>query len=559
MTAPSVSPADGDDRSARARASLTLAAGTLTSRILGFVRTFLLAVTIGTVNAADAFGVANQLPNTMYQLTAGGVLTAVLVPQIVQATRSADGGSAYINRISTLAIMLFTASAAVLTLCSPLLIALYTHDWPADRVALATAMAYLCMPQVFFYGLYALLGGVLNARSVFGPYTWAPVANNLIAIAGLAAFLLIYGADSTGVVPIEDWAGGRTLLLAGSATIGVAAQALILFVFWRKANIRFRPDFTFRHVGLGATFVAAGWILANVVIEAIVGLVQSNVLTFASADRAAGDVALIGNQGMSYVFLVYVLPHSIIAVSIATVYFTRFSHWWSTGDLASFRADFSRSTRMIGVASVFCTAALIVLSFSIVRMFTTHSFAQVSAMAGILIPMSFGLVAYSFFFLTMRALYAVDDTRSVFVITAISAAVRIPAYFAAGLLNPYWIASGIAVATTTACWIEAIAGFVILRRRIGAPGGFVIVRTHVRLLLAAAGASVAGWAVSFLLGAYRADGFGNATIPGALLTVVLAGSVMAGVYVVFLRGLRVQELDAMVWLIRARLPHRGLG
>lgn len=149
MTAPSVSPADGDDRSARARASLTLAAGTLTSRILGFVRTFLLAVTIGTVNAADAFGVANQLPNTMYQLTAGGVLTAVLVPQIVQATRSADGGSAYINRISTLAIMLFTASAAVLTLCSPLLIALYTHDWPADRVALATAMAYLCMPQVF--------------------------------------------------------------------------------------------------------------------------------------------------------------------------------------------------------------------------------------------------------------------------------------------------------------------------------------------------------------------------------------------------------------------------
>lgn len=544
-------------RQATARASATLALGTLTSRVLGFARSILLVFTIGAAtNVADAFGVANQLPNTMYQLTAGGLLTAVLVPQIVQATQAADKGSAYINRISTLAILLFTASAAVITLASPVLIALYTNDWPDDRVALATALAYICMPQIFFYGLYALLGGVLNARSVFGPYTWAPVLNNVVAIIGLGAFLVLFGADGAGLVPLAEWTSPRIGLLAGSATVGVAAQALILFVFWRKAGIRYRPDFTFRGVGLGSTFVAAGWILGNVIVEAVVGLVQSNVLTFAVAERLPGEVALVGNTGIATVFLIYALPHSIIAVSIATVYFTRFSHHWTSGNLTAFRSDFSRSSRLIGSATTLCMALLIVLSFPLVRLFSTGDFALTAALAFTLIAMALGLVGYSFFFLVMRALYSVDDTRAVFVITAISGLVRIPAFLLMMLMNRYWIVVGVSGVVTAAVWIEAIIGFVILRRRVGPPGGHAIVRAHVRFLISAVVASLVGVVVSFLLGTYRPGGFGNDTILGAMVTVAIVSPIMLLVYMAGLRVLHVRELDGVMSLILSKFLRR---
>lgn len=541
-------------RKGTARASVALASGTIVSRILGFARTLLLAATIGTAtNAADAFGIANQLPNTMYELTAGGILTAILVPQIVQATRASDGGSAYINRISTLAILLFTGSAAIVTAAAPLLISLYTRDWPPDRVALATGLAYLCLPQIFFYGLYALLGGVLNARSVFGPYTWAPVLNNVIAIAGLVVFLLLFGADGSGLVPIADWNAQRIGVLAGSATLGVAAQALILFVFWHRAGIRFRPNFTFRGVGLGPTFIASGWILGNVLVEAIVGLVQANVLTFAASARTAGEVTLVGNNGYATVFLLFVLPHSIIAVSISTVYFTRLSQHWSTHTLSAFRSDFSHSARLIGLANVLCTALLAVLSFPLVRLFSTGDFGLTEALARILLAMSVGLVAYSFYFLVMRALYSVDDTRSVFLIEILSAGIRIPISIAAMLFSPYWIAIAMAGLTAATMWVEAIIGFFVLRRRVGPLDGRTIVRTHARLVGAALSAALVGAAAATALGAYSPGGFGNATILGALATMAIVGTIMVLTYGGMLRVLRVRELDGLRALLMSRI------
>ena len=172
------------------RSSLIMASGTVLSRGLGIVRAILLAATIGvTTNAADAFGVANQLPNNVYAIIVGGVLNAVLVPQIVKAKSHLDGGKAYIDRLLTLAIVIFGSVTIVTTLSAPLLVSLYTNGWSASQLALATAFAYWCLPQLFFYGLYTLLGEVLNARSKFGPYMWAPVLNNVVAIIGMLLFI----------------------------------------------------------------------------------------------------------------------------------------------------------------------------------------------------------------------------------------------------------------------------------------------------------------------------------------------------------------------------------
>ena len=135
----------------------------------------------------------------------GGMLNAVLVPQIVKAARNPDGGSGYINKIMTLVSVALIVVTVIAMLAAPFLISLLAMDWPPAQLALATAFAYWCLPQIVFYGLYTVLGEVLNARSVFGPYTWAPVVNNIIGIAGIVVFIVMFGADGTGERTALDW------------------------------------------------------------------------------------------------------------------------------------------------------------------------------------------------------------------------------------------------------------------------------------------------------------------------------------------------------------------
>ena len=180
------------------RASAALASGTLVSRMLGFISAAVLAWTIGQQNqGANAFAIANQLPNNIYAIIAGGLLSAVLVPQIVRAAHHDDGGQRFVNRLVTLGIVVFLAVTLIATLCAPLLVTLYTSQGGTslggNGAALAVMMAYWCLPQIFFYAVYSLLGEVLNARGVFGPFTWAPLLNTVVAIGGLVAFALLFG------------------------------------------------------------------------------------------------------------------------------------------------------------------------------------------------------------------------------------------------------------------------------------------------------------------------------------------------------------------------------
>ncbi|MDQ1554821.1 MAG: putative peptidoglycan lipid flippase, partial [Microbacteriaceae bacterium] len=278
------------------RASVLLASGTIVSRVLGFVKVVVLAAAIGQVasSSADSFAIANQLPNNIYALIAGGLLSAVLVPQIVRAGLHDDGGQRFINRVVTLGIVLFVGVTLVATIAAPLLITLYAQQstsgrgFTPDALALATTFAYWCLPQVFFYALYSLLSEVLNARNVFGPFTWAPVLNNVVAIAGLVAFMVLFGNSQVNST-VGVWGPDRIVLLAGTATLGVAAQALILFLFWRRAGLRYRPDFRWRGVGLGATGRAAGWLFAMILITQIAGVFQSRIASIATGDAASNS------------------------------------------------------------------------------------------------------------------------------------------------------------------------------------------------------------------------------------------------------------------------------
>ena len=532
------------------RASAILAAGTIVSRVLGFVRTIVLAAAIGTFAAGDTFAIGNQLPNNIYALVAGGVLSAVLVPQIVRAAADHDGGQQFINRVVTLGIMVFAVVTLAATLAAPALVALYAQPssngrgFTPEALALATAFAYWCLPQIFFYALYSLLSEVLNARRVFGPFTWAPALNNVVSIAGLVLFMALFGAKASNGA-VADWDPGKVAMLGAITTLAVAAQALILFLFWRRAGLRYRPDFHWRGVGLAATGKAAGWLFGMILITQIAGVFQSRVASIASGQDASVSV-------LQYSWLIFMLPHSVIAVSIATVYFTRMSGHASAGDLAGMRSDLSASLRSIGLLIVFATVALSIVAYPFARLFTS-GFANVQSMGNVLLAFLPGLILFSALFVFQRVFYALGDTRTPFLMQCVQSGFFIVgALLCAALLPNELIGVGIAAVTSIAGSAQAIVAIVLVRKRIGGIDGRLVLRRHVQYLVFALVAGAVGFAVLALLGGLSPTGFAVSGLAPAFVSIAADGLVMSTIYFGLLAAFRNPELAAVTSTLTAR-------
>jgi putative peptidoglycan lipid II flippase len=527
-----------------AKSSILMASGTIVSRILGFVRTVVLALTIGvTTDAADAFGVANQLPNNVYAIIAGGVLSAVLVPQIVKARSHGDGGLGYIDRLLTLAIVVFALVTVVATISAPFLISVYTTGWSPAQLALATAFAYWCIPQLFFYGLYAMLGEVLNARSAFGPFMWAPALNNVVGLVGLIGFFVIFGADPVGARSVESWGSDQIALLAGSATLGVASQALILFLSWRKIGINFSLNFNWRGVGLRPAMRAAIWTLAMAFVTQIGGLVQTFVASRAVADRSE-TLAIASVAAMLIAWLIFMLPHSVVTVSIATAYFTKMSEHVQAKRVDLMKVDLLSALRIVVLVNVFSSIALILLSLPVSRVFVGE-YPSTVALGNVLFATMFGLIPFGFVFMFQRAFYALEDTRTPFVFTCI----QIGAHIAGSIILFFTMTSeflvmSLAGLTSATILIQAIFAYLFLRARIGrigAPlkGGAL----SLRVLAAALATSLVGYGMIAALGGTGEGSLALGSIAGAVTVVTATGSLMLFAYVLVLKLLRVPEID----------------
>ena len=540
------------------RASALLASGTVVSRVLGFVSAVILAQAIGTKGAgADTFALANQLPNNIYAIIAGGLLSAVLVPQIVRAGLHDDGGQRFINRLVTLGLAVFVLAAVVGTVAAPWLVSLYALQSPdgangftPDEMALATAFAYWCLPQVLFYAIYSLLGEVLNARKIFGPFTWTPVLNNLVAIAGMLVFIAAFGGDPAHR-DASTWTGPMITLLAGSATIGIAVQGLALFFFWRRAGLTYRPDFRWRGVGLGATGKAAAWVFGMILVTQLAGLVQSIVATSAGGS----DDASVAVLRLSW--LIFMLPHSIVAVSIATAYFTRMSGHAHDGNLGGVRDDFSSSLRSIGLVMVFAAVGLVVLAYPFSAVFTDQ-FADVQDMAVVVMAYLVGLVPFSILFVIQRTFYSLGDTRTPFFLQVFQSILFVIGALIVGLnWDKSWIAVGIALVTSIAGSAQAVVAAAVLRRRLGSIDATRILRRYATFLLASVPAAGVGVALLFALGGTTQGGFAVSNPFTAFVSMALIGSVMAAVYFGVLVLARNPELGAIVRPIMQRLRRRG--
>ncbi|WP_298458961.1 murein biosynthesis integral membrane protein MurJ [uncultured Cellulomonas sp.] len=549
------------------RSAAVMAAGTAVSRVLGIVRGAMLVAAVGTTGlAANSFDLANKLPNIAVMLLATGMLNAVLVPQVVRAYTTARGEE-YVNRIITLGAALLLGVTVLLTAGGGLLVRLYSDTASGAQLrVLATAFALWCLPQVFFYGMYTLLGQVLNARGSFGPFMWAPVVNNVVAIAGLAVFLGLFGPFHADLAPadLEWWTPARIALLGGTATLGVVCQAAVLVWPLRRIGFRYRPRWGLRGSGLGSAGRVAGWTFAALAVGQVGFLVATQVMT--AADRTAqtladGRVVVAGNAVYTAAFTLYMLPHSLVTVSLLTALFTRLSTHAAHEDTDGVRADFSHGARTIGVFTLFATAALAVLALPVLRLvLPTQSVAEASATVPVVVALTFGVAALGTWSLCQRVFYAFEDARSLFGIqVAMAVVVAGGSVLSRAVLEPWWWVTGIAAAMSVSHVVGTVLAVGGLRRRIGRLGTARIVRLYVRAGLAAAIAGGVGWTIVLAVGALPDDA-GDALMGVGMLRAALlcaaAGLAMLVVYGLLLRAMRVRELSDLTGPLLRRLGRR---
>ncbi|WP_040167978.1 murein biosynthesis integral membrane protein MurJ [Microbacterium gorillae] len=529
------------------RSSALIAAGTMASRVLGLVRTMLLVTVLGEHLVGDAFAVANNIPNTIYNLISAGLLTAVFVPQIVKSARHRDGGNAFVSKLFTLSAVVLVIVTVIATIGAPFLVQLYASKFSAGQIALAVAFAYWCIPQVLFYGLFALVGETLNAKNVYGPYTWAPIVNNIVSIGGLVAFLVLFKTPLTDLV---DWDAGRIALLGATATAGIVAQFLVLLLFWRRSGLSLRPDFRWRGVGLGNVVKLAGWTFLMVIVAQVAGLVQSQIVSKASGAGENFPAQTIMNNA----WLVYVLPYSIIVLSIGTPYFTRISEHAAAGRKEELLKDIDSSIRTLGVFIVLATAVVAAAAVPASRIFTSSP-SSAEAASLVLLAYLANLIPVAILFIIQRTFYVYGDTRTPFWFTVLQGSVIIITALAASWFVPLeYLALAVAAGQTLATIIQTVVAIILLRRRIGTLHSRSWLTAYGRFALAGIPAGLAGWGVYLLMGGAGSWIVSSGTGLGAQFSgvagVLIIGAVCAVVYVAVLALLRAPELTFGINAVR---------
>lgn len=523
--------------------STVMAAGTVASRALGFVRSAVLVAALGQALTLSTYTLANTVPNIIYILLAGGVLNSVFVPALVRAmTQGEERSQAYSDRLISVALLVLAAVTVIATAAAPLVVHFYTlvgHVSPADA-SVATMLAYWCLPQIFFYGLYTLLGQVLNARGSFGPMMWAPVVNNLVTIAAGLTFLAWFTVDATNPSSLGTTA---ITFLGATTTLGVVAQALVLVPVLRRTGFRFRLRLDVRGAGLGRTGALAGWTLLFVLVNQVTYAVIVNLGVAADAEAKHRLTYGVGYGAYDMAYLIFILPHSIVTVSIVTGLLPILSRRAADHDLAGVRAGLSEAWRLTAVPIMLAAAGLVSLAPALTGLLYGHNSAQGGRFIGLVAAaLGLGLPFFSAQYVALRGFYAFEDTRTPFLLQVVLAATNITlALIAYAALPLQWRMVGVAAAFSVTYAGGLVLSTSVLRRRTGGLDGHEVVRLYIRLGTAAVPAGLAAWLVAAALRSRL--GIGAGACAAQLLT---GGVVLLATYILVARALHVTELTALL-------------
>jgi putative peptidoglycan lipid II flippase len=362
----------------------------------------------------------------------------------------------------------------------------------------------------------------------------------------LIGFWFVFGPDPTGERGVEGWTAAEILLLSGSATLGVAAQALILFVAWRKIGIRFTFNFSWRGFGLRPAVKAASWTLGMVLVSQIGGLVQTVVASRAVADRGDGPV-IASIAAMAIAWLIFMLPHSVVTVSIATAYFTKMSEHAQAKRMDLMKMDLRSALRIVILVNTFSSIALILLSLPVARVFVGEYDSTV-ALANVLLAVMFGLIPFGMVFMFQRTFYALEDTRTPFVFTSVQIVFHIAgSIYLFFVMESQFLVMSLAALTSITISIQALTAYLLLRRRIGRIGGAPKGQAlTLRVIIAGVVTAVVGHFAVLGLGGVDPDSHAIGSIAGAVVVIFVSGLAMLASYAITLKLLRVPEMDIAI-------------
>ncbi|NJP30556.1 murein biosynthesis integral membrane protein MurJ [Micromonospora thermarum] len=523
--------------------SAVMAIGSLVSRGTGFLRTLAITAALGSA-VGDAYTTAQILPGMVYEFLLGGILTSVLIPVLVRRRKfDADGGQAYTQRLLTLAVLTLGAAAVLAVALAPVLTWLYASDQSSqDYRELVTTWARLMLPMIFFTGLSALISAVLNTRGHFAAPMWAPILNNIVVIATAGLYIAIFTTDR--LAP-DDMTTGRILLIGGGTLLGVAVQAVGLLPALRKVGFRWRFRFDFGALGLGELARLGGWMFCYVAVSQVGLIVVFNLLSRTSG-TAAGP--LIYNN----VFLLLMMAHGIIAVSIITALMPRMSAAAADGRYGDLAADLSRGTRTVSAVLApiaVCYAVLATpIAFTLFR-YGAFDAENAKATAPVLVYAAVALVPFAVSQLFTFAFYALPDTRTPALVNipvvVLRALVQIGLFVA---FSASFAASGMMIGNAVSYLAAAVASAWLLRPRVGRIGLSAILNTLGRVSVAAIGAALVGLLVVALL-----PGDDTPTRFEAIMQLVIGGAVIGGTYLGLAMLLRIGEITEVVGMVRRRL------
>ena len=533
------------------KSSAIMAVGTIFSRITGLGRNLLLVAALGTAIIGDTFQVANTIPTVVYILVAGGALNAVFVPQIVREMKKSDGGHAFVSQLATATFTILAIATAIGVLAAPLVVRLYAAKFGGSGLETEFELTVLftryCLPQILFLGLFTLFGQIANARGSFGPMMWAPILNNLVAIGVLIGFIAVAPNAQDGVISTSAKA-----LLGLGTTLGAFVQAAILIPVIVKSGVRLRPNFHWSSLGKSAHL--AKWTMIFVLINQAGFMVIVNLATAASvrAKESGIDVG-VGFTPYQNAHFIFLLPHSIIAVSLVTALLPRISSLAADTQISNVRDEIQQTLLNLYSLIIPAAFAMLFLGQPIAHLiFAGSSSADAGQIGMILSGFALGLIPFCSSYVMLRGFYAFEDTKTPAAITLLMNVVTILCAGISYLVLPIrFITVGIAVSFGIGYLSSSLLARYLLSKRIGSVR---IRRELISILIISAIAFLPGLLISNQLENLLKSGEPNALT--SLLTLVMAGVIALPIYAGLGYRLKVSSIIFAADSLKKRLAKR---
>ncbi|MDO8363008.1 MAG: lipid II flippase MurJ [Actinomycetota bacterium] len=484
----------------------------LLSRITGFGRVVAAAAVLGSGVLGDVYQTANMIPNLMFELVAGGVLQAVLVPSFVAARR--EGGDRALSEATQATAGAILAGLTLVTavgmLLAPVVANLMVLSEPSGSVAaekldVMVPMVLVFIPQLICYGLATVTSAALNARGRYVAAALAPAVNNVVVIVAC----VLFRASRHGAVADLSLTPLQFTLIAGGTTLGVLAFSLTPALALRSSGVQWRPRWQPQHEAVRSMRRSFGWATLS-----IVGTLVPTAAALALGNGAPGGVAVF-----VYAFAFYVLPHALVAVTIATTLAPRVAEGWQAGRTAQVGAAIDSSVRMVMPLLALAGAGMVALAWPITRLVAgvgQTASQGLGPIAHTLAAFGPGLLGYGVAFVMIRVLFALGDVRQASLLMIAGALVGVAwMAVASAAMAPGDRAAALAIGYGASQTVAAV----LLTLRVHRLTGALAPRSTLRLIgqaLLAAGVAVA--VMLLIAGLFRP------TRPQALAALLLAGA-----------------------------------